>query len=82
MYSYKVCRKYLQLIYRSIKNPILNTTNRVKDCVDTKTLIIDVNRTKADLKQFTHVVIINIKNNDLLGIGETWRCAYVQVTHQ
>lgn len=61
--KYKVCREYSQLIYRSVKNPILNTNAQVKDCVDTKTLI--VGGTRARPKEFPHMVIVIIETTVL-----------------
>lgn len=63
VYKYQVCREYSQLIYRFVKNPILNTTVQVKDCVDTKILIIG--GTRARPKEFPHMVTVTIETTVL-----------------
>lgn len=55
-----MCRQYSELIYTSIKDPILTGSNqniKIKNCIDVLTLI--VNGTKAVPKEFPHMVIVN-----------------------
>lgn len=81
---YTVCREYSQLIYTYIKDPTLISNQdkyiKVKDCLDVITLI--VNGTKAEPKEFPHMVIVNknilivfTNNNIFLGIVGLWRKA-------
>lgn len=62
-----MCHEYSQLIYTYIKDPTLisnqNKYIKVKNCLDVMTLI--VNGTKAQPKEFPHMVIINKS----IGIG-------------
>lgn len=57
-----MCHKYSELIYFNIKNPVLSFKPssqyiKVKDCVVVKALI--VGGSKAELKEFPHMVIYN-----------------------
>lgn len=57
----QVCHEYSELIYSRIKDPVLvlngDGYNKVKDCHDVRTLI--VGGTKAEPKEFPHMVIFN-----------------------
>lgn len=57
---YIVCAEYSELIYYTIKDPILisnqNNYLKVKDCYDAITLI--TNGTEAKPKEFPHMVTI------------------------
>jgi hypothetical protein len=63
-----VCQQYSDLIYTSIKDPILLSGSsqniKIKNCVDVLTLI--VNGTKAVPKEFPHMVTVSTMHNNNL----------------
>lgn len=79
-----MCREYSQLIYTYIKDPTLisnqNKYIKVKDCVDVITLI--VNGTKAEPKEFPHMVIVNKSILVVLLIIYLYRLCWVTVKIQ
>lgn len=70
MYIYNlVCHKYSELIYINIKDPVLTFKPsgqyiKFKDCITVKALI--VGGSKAELKEFPHMVICNYTNNKFI----------------